>query len=155
MAPLFNKLGRAASRVGRVLRPRPRHGMRHYLRKHSGHASLIAGGVAVGAASDLGISAIRGEEAAPPAYYMDGAEDSITTVNDDSWNLVSVRQITDTFSENTDNSMGQGEMDLKKESPHHMFFLHLKVAFQVYLVLQSGDLILLLVTTRLSSHMVG
>ena len=88
MAPIFSKLGRVASRAGRFFRPR--HGMRHYLRKHSGHAGLVAGGVALGAANDLAFSAIKGEEAAPPVYYMDGAEDSVTTVNDDSWNLVSV-----------------------------------------------------------------
>ena len=100
MAPLFSKLGRAASGVKRVLQPHPRHRMRHYLRKHSGHAALIGGGLAVGAASDIGISAMQ-DEAAPPAYYMEGAEDSITNVNDESWNLVSVRQITDTFAEDT------------------------------------------------------
>ena len=80
MPPLFNKIGRLGSRVGRIICPC--HGIGHYARKHSGHASLIGAGVGLGAASDLAIGAIRGEEAAP-VYYMEGGEDAVTTVTED------------------------------------------------------------------------
>ena len=108
--------------------------MKHYLRKHSGHAALLGAGLAVGAASDIGISAMQ-DEAQPPAYYMEGGEDSITNIRDDSWNLVSVREITDQFTEDKDNSTGPEEMAYKGEAPlHRTFFFRLKVAFLMLLM---------------------
>ena len=98
---------------------------------------MVAGGIGVGAASDLAFSAIKGEQEAPPVYYLNGAEDAATTVNDDSWNLLKISQITDNFSENTENVTGldQGEMALKREeSPHHAYFMKLKAAFVMLLL---------------------
>ena len=102
MTNLFSKLGRVASRAGRVFKPR--HGIKHYARKHSGHAGLIAAGVGIGAASDLAIDAIKGEqEVAPPIYYMEGGEDAVNTIIDDSWNLIKLSEIQENFSESTIN----------------------------------------------------
>ena len=75
MTNLFSKLGRVASRAGRVFKPR--HGIKHYVRKHSGHVGLIAAGVGIGAASDLAIDAIKGEPESPPIYYMEGGENVV------------------------------------------------------------------------------
>ena len=87
MTNIFSKIGRIASRAGKVFKPRhgPRHGIRHYARKHSANAGLVAGGVALGAGSDLVIDAIRGgEDTAPPTIYMEGGEDAVNIVSDDS-----------------------------------------------------------------------
>ena len=80
---------------------RPRHGIGHYARKHSGHAGLIGAGIGLGAASDLAIGAIRGEEAAP-VYFMEGGEDAVTTVTDDSWNILKISEMSDNFAETTE-----------------------------------------------------
>ena len=85
MVNIFSKIGRVASRAGKALKPRgPRHGGKHYLRKHSLNAGLVGGGVALGAGSDLIIDAIRGGEDISPPIYMEGGEDAVNTISDSS-----------------------------------------------------------------------
>ena len=90
MVNLFRKLGRVASRTARLLKPKrlhgPRHGAPHYFRKHGMEASLVGGGVTLGAGSDVILEAIRGGEEEPP-LLMEGGQLAENRINDESWNL--------------------------------------------------------------------
>ena len=70
MVNIFRRVGKIASRAGKALTPKgwhgPRHGSRHYLRKHVLNGALVGGGVALGAGSDLVIDAIKGGDEEPP-----------------------------------------------------------------------------------------
>ena len=82
MPSVFSRLGSAASRLGRKLRPRVRHGLGHYRRKHLPNLALITGGVGVGIGADALVNEIIPEEEIP--IYAEGEFTPVHQNTDDS-----------------------------------------------------------------------
>ena len=115
MPSIFGKIGSAASKVGRKLRPRLRHGPRHWARKHSGHVALVGAGVGLGAASDIIVNEISpGQD--DPAYFLEGEQSPVHNVKDQSFNLIRVESESESFlDEAVKEAHSQGNSSLAEE----------------------------------------
>jgi len=96
MPSILGKIGSAASKLGHKLRPRLRHGPGHWSRKHGGNLALIAGGVGLGAASDVIVNQISPADP-DPALYSEGEISPIHSTRDQSFNLIRVETESESF----------------------------------------------------------
>ena len=102
MVNIFRSLGRIAGQAARAIKPKrlhgPKHGAKHFFKKHGMKAAILTGGVALGAGSDAVIEAVRGRPEEPP-LIMQGGQLAENRINDDSWNFLRFDTNNENFAE--------------------------------------------------------
>ena len=114
MPSILSRVGSAASKLGRKLRPRVRHGPGHWRRKHGTNLALIAGGIGLGTASDAIVNQISPADT-EPAVYAEGEISPIHTTKDDSFNLFRFESESESFIDDSIQEAHQGNSTLEGE----------------------------------------
>ena len=114
MPSVFSRLGSAASKLGRKLRPRVRHGPGHYRRKHLPNLALITGGVGLGFGADALVSQISPEEEVP--IYAQGEFAPVHQNTDDSFNIFRFSSEAEEFEDNSIHETLSGNSTTESDS---------------------------------------